>query len=222
MPGRLITIGDIHGCLDALVGLLQAIDPQPEDRIVTLGDYIDRGPDSRRVLEQLIALATRCRLIPLLGNHDEMLLEIRGGRKWLYNDWVSFGGGATLASYGSPLVEQIPQEHVDFLENCRSLYETDRDFFVHASYLPNEPLDEQPAPIMHWQSIRGNPPGPHLSGKRAIVGHTSQKEGEILDLGHLVCIDTFCYGGKWLTALDVQSGQVWQVDPNGRMRNDER
>ena len=56
-------------------------------------------------------------------------------------------------------------------------------------------------------------PSPHVSGKRAIVGHSSQKSGEILDLGHLVCIDTYCYGGGWLTALDVDTDEVWQVEP---------
>ncbi len=61
-------------------------------------------------------------------------------------------------------------------------------------------------------------PGPHESGKRAIVGHTSQKSGEILDLDHIVCIDTYCYGGRWLTALEVETGRLWQVDPHGHPR----
>jgi serine/threonine protein phosphatase 1 len=61
-------------------------------------------------------------------------------------------------------------------------------------------------------------PGPHESGKTVIVGHTSQKSGEILDLGHLVCIDTYCHGGSWLTALEVTTGQVWQANRNGELR----
>ena len=80
MPGRTIAIGDIHGCSTALAALLQAIDPQPDDTIITLGDYVDRGIDSKGVLDQLIALADRCRLVPLLGNHDEMMLHARDGR----------------------------------------------------------------------------------------------------------------------------------------------
>jgi serine/threonine protein phosphatase 1 len=63
----------------------------------------------------------------------------------------------------------------------------------------------------------GNP-GPHESGKNAVVGHTSHKDGEELELGHLICIDTYCWGGGWLTALDVASGQIWQVDRDGRTR----
>ena len=78
-PGRTIAVGDIHGCSVALTAVLQAAAPQPEDTIITLGDHIDRGPDSRGVIERLLALAGRCRLIPLLGNH-EMLLGLRGHR----------------------------------------------------------------------------------------------------------------------------------------------
>ena len=67
-------------------------------------------------------------------------------------------------------------------------------------------------------SLRDGIPGPHRSGKAVIVGHTSQKGGEVLDLGHVKCIDTFCYGGGWLTALDVHTGEVWQADRGGNMR----
>ncbi len=63
-------------------------------------------------------------------------------------------------------------------------------------------------------------PGPHISGKTAIIGHASQKSGEILDLGYLKCIDTWCYGDGWLTALDIDSGQMWQADKAGRMRDE--
>ena len=74
---RTIAIGDIHGCSAALDALLDAIRPRPEDAIVTLGDYINRGPDSRGVLDRLIKLSNQCRLIPLLGNHEQMLFEAR-------------------------------------------------------------------------------------------------------------------------------------------------
>ena len=80
------------------------------------------------------------------------------------------------------------------------------------------PMVEQPALILRWESLRDMTPGPHESGKTVIVGHTSQKGGEILDLGHLVCIDTYCCGGGWLTALDVDTEEVWQVNRNGELR----
>ncbi len=67
--GRTIAIGDVHGCSAALAALVRAISPTALDTLVFLGDYIDRGPDSRGVLEQVIALAERCSVVPLLGNH---------------------------------------------------------------------------------------------------------------------------------------------------------
>ena len=71
---------------------------------------------------------------------------------------------------------------------------------------------------LRWQPVRHSVPGPHVSGKTVIVGHSSRKDGEILDLGHVKVIDTYCYGGGWLTALDVETGEVWQAGRDGNMR----
>ena len=79
MP-RTIAIGDIHGCSVAFAALLESIDPQSDDTIVTLGDYVDRGIDSKGVIELLIALGDRCHFVPLLGNHEEMMVGAREGR----------------------------------------------------------------------------------------------------------------------------------------------
>jgi len=73
--GRTIAIGDIHGCSIALKSLIKAINPQPQDIIIALGDYVDRGFDSSGVIEELIALKTRCKLVCVLGNHDQMMLQ---------------------------------------------------------------------------------------------------------------------------------------------------
>jgi serine/threonine protein phosphatase 1 len=189
-----------------------------EDTLVFLGDYIDRGPDSRGVIDLLIDLGRRCRLVPLLGNHDEMLLGIRTSRhpiSWL----VGMGGNATLDSYGPARdLSLIPEEHFEFLGRCPNYHETDTHIFVHANYFPDIPMDEQHVGMLRWESLRHMTPGPHESGKTVIVGHTSQKNGEILDLGHLKCIDTYCYGGGWLTALEVQTGEIWQAGREGNMR----
>lgn len=215
---RIIAIGDIHGYSQALAALLNAVRPQPDDTIVTLGDYVDRGPDSRGVIEMLLALEQHCRLVPILGNHDEMMLDIAHGRREFFENWLSYGGTATLASYGCARPSQIPDAHLAFLERCQDYYETERHFFVHGNYWPGLPLPEHRALELRWESLRQRTPGPHMSGKIAVVGHTAQKDGEILDLGYLKCIDTWCYGGKWLTALDVQQGTVWQADQEGQLR----
>jgi serine/threonine protein phosphatase 1 len=217
MKPRTIAIGDIHGCSAALDALLEAIRPRLNDTIVPLGDYINRGPDTKGVIKRLIDLSHQCRLVPLLGNHDQMLLTARSGLHTM--NWIRMGGLATLQSYGTfRELNLIPDDHIKFLKNCLDYYETDTHIFVHANYFPDKPMDKQPVEMMRWKSITDMTPGPHETGKIVIVGHTSQKNGEILDLGHLKCIDTCCYGGGWLTALDVHTEEVWQADIEGNMR----
>jgi len=215
MP-RTIAIGDIHGCSQALAALIKAIEPTKDDILVALGDFIDYGPDSRGVLDQLIALQERCQVIPLFGNHEEMLMSAIYETGALQG-WLACGGRATLDSYGS--LSAIPNDHAKFLLLCRMYHETDTHIFVHANYLPNVPMEKQPDGYTRWEFIDpANPPAPHYSGRTVIVGHTPQRTGEILDVGHLVCIDTSCTGGKWLTAFDVNTKQVWQANKYGRLR----
>jgi serine/threonine protein phosphatase 1 len=136
MPGRVIAIGDIHGCSLALDALIDAIEPRPEDIIVTLGDYINRGADTKGVIEGLIDLARHCRLVPILGNHDQMLLEARSGLH--PTTWLGMGGIATLDSYGPGRdIALIPYHHLEFLEGCLDFHETDTHIFVHANYDPD-------------------------------------------------------------------------------------
>ncbi|MEO6812276.1 MAG: serine/threonine protein phosphatase, partial [Isosphaeraceae bacterium] len=130
-----------------------------------------------------------------------------------------YGGIATLQSYGDTLdLDAVPPEHIAFLETCRDYYETKTHIFVHASYFPNLRMDEQPSFVIRWESLHGGVPGPHHSGKTVVVGHSSQRQGKVFDLGYLKCIDTYCYGGGWLTALDVTTGQVWQTSAHGDLR----
>ncbi|MFN0051741.1 MAG: metallophosphoesterase family protein [Planctomycetales bacterium] len=213
---RLIAIGDIHGHSTALASLLEVIDPGLDDTLVPLGDYVDRGPDSRGVIDQLIALGKRCRLVPLLGNHDEHLLRTRAERTDPGSNWdVPVGSTATL----DRAVELFLPRHLQFIEGCRTFFETERHFFVHANYIPELPLHEHDGFTLRWLSLRQHRPQvPHYTGKTAVVGHTRQLDGEILDLGYLKCIDTGCYKGGWLTGLDVLSGRLWQVNSQGEVR----
>lgn len=214
--GRLIAIGDIHGCSHALDALIEAIHPTEDDVIVTLGDYVDRGPDVPGVLDQLIALRRRCKLMPLLGNHDQVMMAAVFGHIEP-KIWLEMDGQKTVEAYGS--IRDIPSEHTDFLSSCELCLETHSHIFMHAGYDPELPLEKQSIESLLWKSLRDGIPKCHMSGKRAIVGHTSQKNGQILDAGHIVCIDTFCCGGKWLTALDVHSGRVWQTSQSGKQRS---
>jgi serine/threonine protein phosphatase 1 len=215
---RTIAIGDIHGCAAALDALIAAIDPRPEDTVVTLGDYVDRGPDVPGVLDRLLALQKRCRLIPLLGNHEQIMLWVCDGRRELLSDWRLSGGEITLASYGCHVPEEVPARHLQFLRDCRLIHETERHFFVHGNYEADKPLDKQDPYVLLWDSLKLRVPRRHFSGKTAIIGHSRQKNGNILDLGYLKCIDTYCEGDGWLTALDVECGRIWQTDKTGKLR----
>jgi serine/threonine protein phosphatase 1 len=217
MVGRTIAIGDIHGCSIALAALIADIDPQPHDAIVTLGDYVDRGIDSKGVLDQLIELSARCHLVSILGNHDQMMLRARKGPSE-FRFWMQIGGDAALDSYSSTgTLDRIPVEHFSFLEHCVSDYVTDTHFFVHANYKPDIPIDQLDDQTLRWLSLRDSVPGPHCSGKIAVLGHTPQEE--VLDLGYLICLDTGCCSGGWLTAMDVVSGQIWQYSEHGSPRH---
>ena len=127
--------------------------------------------------------------------------------------------GGEPANVCRPLRALIPAEHLRFLKGCRDYFETVRHIFAHAYYEPDRPLHEQRWGGLRWASLPMTPK-PHCSGKGATVGHTPQRSGEILDLGFLKCIDTFCHGGRWLTALEVNTGQVWQADLQGRLRTE--
>lgn len=218
MPGRLIAIGDIHGCRDALEALWQAIAPQADDTIVALGDYVDRGPDSKGVIDKLIGYAQQCNLIAIQGNHEEMMLNVLK-EKLPPHRWLQFGGVDTLDSYGFiGDLKVIPEEHHRFFSTMVNYHETDTHIFLHANYDPALPMDKQDTFHLRWLKLTESTPGPHFSGKKVVLGHTHDRGGQIFDAGHLICIDTFCYGGGWLTALDVHSGKFWQANRQGKLR----
>jgi serine/threonine protein phosphatase 1 len=217
MP-RTIVIGDIHGCLVAFSTLIEAIDLQPEDTLVTVGDYVDRGPDSKGVLDLLLEMESKCKLVPLLGNHEEMMLAVLEGRMEPFG-WLNHGGVQTMDSYGFiGDLNCVPKTHRDLINRMPSYFETDTHFVVHANYDASLPLEEQPGDLLRWVKLSDLLPAPHVSGKRAVVGHTHDRKGEIFEVPHLVCIDTYCYGGRWLTALELESGRIWQSTPDGELR----
>ncbi len=217
---RVLAIGDIHGCSAALDRLLALIAPGPEDLLIALGDYVDRGPDSSGVLARLLKLRTKCRLVALRGNHEIMMLHARESDD-KEADWLANGGRQTLASYSvlgdaGNLVD-VPDEHWQFLEkDCLPWYETDSHFFVHANAYPELPLDEQPDYMLYWEPF--NDPAPHVSGNVMVCGHTPQKNGYPRNLGHAICLDTRAYKGGWLSCLDVNSGRLWQANQAGETR----
>jgi predicted phosphodiesterase len=135
VAGRTIAIGDIHGCATALETLLETLAPTSDDLIITLGDYVDRGPESRRVIDLLLDLEQRCELIALLGNHDLMLLRSIE-HEIAHKFWMQVGGVQTLASYGGSL-EKIPPDHLEFFHRLVPYHETDEFLFRGIFLLPS-------------------------------------------------------------------------------------
>jgi serine/threonine protein phosphatase 1 len=217
---RVLAIGDIHGCSRALDCLLAAVDPQARETVITLGDYVDRGPDSCGVIDRLLRLQRMCHLVALRGNHELMMLAARDGEAE-EKEWHRNGGDVALASYSvlgdvGKLVD-VPEHHWQFLEEkCVGWYETESHFFVHANAYPELTLAEQPDYMLYWEQF--NDPPPHSSGKVMVCGHTPQKSGRPLSLGHAICIDTWVYGRGWLSCLDVTTGRIWQANQSGEQR----
>jgi serine/threonine protein phosphatase 1 len=217
---RILAIGDMHGCSRALDVLLEAIAPQPEDTLITLGDYVDRGPDSKGVIDRLLGLRDYLTLVPLQGNHEEMMLAARHGadrRMWLY-----CGGRETMASYGGrdgsdADFDRIPEAHWQFLDQLLDFHETEHHFFVHANVHADMDLAEQPGYMLRWERL--DETVRHCSGKTMVCGHTKQHAGVPLYLGTAICIDTGVYDSAgWLTCLDVGSYRVWQANQAGELR----
>jgi serine/threonine protein phosphatase 1 len=196
-------IGDVHGCLDQLQCLVELCEQDAgaqRVKFVLLGDYIDRGPDSRGVVDFLIDLQTWSpdEIICLRGNHEDLLLsaiEDEGNEP----NWLRNGGTATLYSYRVPSLIDIPSKHLAWLRSLPTFHDDGKRFFVHAGVRPARPLDQQNGHDLLW--IRE----PFLSssknfGRFIVHGHTPLTSG-VPDLRpNRLNIDTGAVYGQALTA----------------------
>lgn len=203
---RTIAIGDVHGCSRTLNKLLNRLILREGDTLVFVGDYCDRGPDSRGVIETVLELQQRddINVVALKGNHEDMWLGVRAGT-WDHRNWMMNGGNATLASYTDSI---IPKEHLDFLESLPLYYETDTHFFVHADPSPFHPLGVQKlrADIENtflWN--RDAAGSPHWE-KIVVCGHTPGNK--VVRTNKRICIDTACVFGGTLTAYSVEDDET--------------
>jgi len=223
---RVFCIGDIHGCYDALITLVNKIPILEEDYVIALGDFIDRGPNSAEVVSWLLERYKAKQLVPILGNHEEMLRYcVEGGiGSDAYRDWLSYGGKETLQSYGVEpskkldLPSAFPPDHWEFLTGaCWDHYEMSEYLFVHANALPHLPLKHQPDEVLRWTRFTGE--RAHESGKILICGHTPQPGAVPNYLGHSICIDTGVYMPRGrLTCMEMGSELFWQSAQDGSFR----
>jgi serine/threonine protein phosphatase 1 len=226
---RVYAIGDVHGRADLLQSLLTVIDADlarsaPRRAIhVFLGDYIDRGPDSRRVLDLLIARSRSHETVCLKGNHEVFLLEVLQDPTRL-QEWRHYGGLLTLVSYGitptmSPTAEEqvelieglkraIPPEHLAFVQQLPSSFTCGDFFFVHAGVKPGIPLERQRDEDMLWIREEFLACEEHF-GKYVVHGHTPVSAPDIRS--NRINIDTGAYATGNLTLLTIQGDSLLAI-----------
>ncbi|MDZ4818352.1 MAG: metallophosphoesterase family protein, partial [Planctomycetota bacterium] len=186
---RTLAIGDIHGCDTALRTLLNQVQPRAIDTVVLLGDAVNRGPNSRDVLDQLVDLSKKSRLIYIFGNHEEVMVAALLGQAGGLPNFKEMGGRKTLDSYHGSL-DHVPDEHRELIASAFDFWETDREIFVHANLEPDVSLEQQKPLWLRWMHQKGAPL-PHPSGKRIIYGHTPQRSGLPRVIPGWIGIDTW-------------------------------
>ncbi len=216
---RTLVIGDIHGCSTALDLMLEELSPRKDDVLVTLGDYVDRGPDTRGVMQRLLELENQTQLIPLLGNHEILMLDAHS-QMVDAGSWYHVGGRQTMQSYGCmdvPDWSAVPKEHWEFLsQRLRRWHATETHIFAHANVNAMLPMPDQADDWLFWRRFEDS--HPHFSGKTLICGHTAQKDGLPRILPGRICIDTWVYGDGWLTAFDLETETFVQTSQRGELR----
>jgi serine/threonine protein phosphatase 1 len=207
---HVFAIGDVHGCAEELVKLLRKIKADPErDTFVFIGDYVDRGPDPKGVVDAILELTTRCpRVFCLKGNHEGLFLDYLAGDNenvFLYN-----GGNTTLDSYGAVYGEpfEMPPGHREFFDELL-LYHREGDvLFVHAGLRPGVPLEKQTEHDLLW--IREEfIYVPQQAADLIVFGHTPSRRPIVQ--ADKIGIDTGAVYGNKLTCLKLPEREFIQV-----------
>jgi serine/threonine protein phosphatase 1 len=197
--GQTFVIPDIHGRLDLLCNGLAQITERSRDKadvIVALGDYVDKGPASRQVIDRLLAgVGEGLRLVPLKGNHDAMMVDaVRDPSNMAA--WLAKGGDAALASYGGEIVN-VPQSHIDWLNRLQLVHVDDHRLYVHAGIDSELPLHQQNEQTLLWKRYPKGFPGGF--GKLHVVhGHDNCPDGPLLYEGR-TNLDTLAWRTGRLT-----------------------
>ena len=188
----LIAIGDIHGCVATLNDLLRLLAPSREDHLIFIGDYIDRGPDSKGVIDLCLRLKAEHECTFLRGNHEAAMLSHLAGVDT--TTWLHHGGAATLLSYMDGRKRVVmPREHMAFLQETRLFHDTPSFFFVHAGVCPERSIEEN---IRHLDEDvflmgRAHLTAKHVAWEKTVVfGHTPVPAPLFRD--GMIAIDTGC------------------------------
>lgn len=218
---RLFAIGDIHGCFNSFKELVEnQIKLKENDKLVLLGDYIDRGENSKKVIDYIIDLQEKgFDMVPLTGNHEKMLLDTFENEKnkaiWIHN-----GGAETLKSFGIDTVKNIAPKYLEFFEKLLYYYSFEEFLFVHAGFNDDAINPFQDKYYMIWKSAETYK-NTLLSDKTIIHGHRPINpelcKKQIENIQQVINIDTGCvykdkFGYGNLTAIELYSKELFVVD----------
>jgi serine/threonine protein phosphatase 1 len=227
---RVYAIGDIHGRLDLLETLLDRIAFDDERRgaakttLVFLGDLMDRGPDSRGVIDRLMRLSNSSQpCVFLMGNHEELLIRVWSGERQTAATFNRAGGRETLMSYGitreaydswdlgdvtEATARLVPQEHIDFLRSFKNWHQQGDYLFVHAGIRPGIHVEDQDVVDLRW--IRGDfTRSDEDHGMMVIHGHTITDEVD--EQPNRIGIDTGAFASGVLTAVGLEGSERWYL-----------
>jgi len=177
MTDQIVAIGDIHGCIKSLKAMWEKLEPYKDRVHLFVGDYIDRGPDSKGVIDFLLEVKQDRKTVFLRGNHELMLLNAL--ERGTAENWMMNGGRATLESYGERAsLADIPDNHIEFFKKTKLYFETESYFFVHAGIPPTHTIEESKSdPETHdyfyWGREHLNAFAPPWE-KTVVFGHTPQ------------------------------------------------
>jgi serine/threonine protein phosphatase 1 len=209
----IFAIGDVHGCADELRLLLSRLPLADDTTVLFLGDYVDRGPDSRAVLDVVLELEQRCQVVALMGNHEEMFLDyLRDPESAKAGAFIYNGGSATLASYANAQGEvNIPPAHRELVARLELCHQDEQYFFVHAG-VPLIPLAELDLRAHRHDLLWTRRPFLNTDfdwGKIIVHGHTPVRRVTVLP--NRINIDTGCVFRRRLTAIALPGEQRFSV-----------
>lgn len=216
-----LAIGDIHGSALQLQTLLGSVCSSLDETVIFLGDYVDIGPDSRQVLDLLIAFRNaRCDTQFLKGNHEFALTQYLSNGD--FSTYAALGGIATIRSYCGQVhgdvyqqfCRAIPSSHRRFIDELQVYFETGNYLFSHSGYNPDMP-DVRSLAAMIFSSHQRLFEGVHTLGKLAVCGHYFQKSRQPFISDQFICVDTGCaiLSGP-LTAVRIPEREFFQVWPD--------
>ena len=233
---RTYAVGDIHGRFDLFRQLILLIErdhagrPPVPTQIVLLGDIVDRGPDSARIVRGCMSLTqSDGSFIVLKGNHEEMMVEALRGNLSAYSAWLSFGGRETLLSFGVDVAiidkpatlsrlraaaKTVGEDTLDWLAKLPLRHRQGKYLFVHAGVRPGISVNRQHAEDLLWikdEFLNSD----HWHGAIIVHGHTIEEDGPVIRANR-IGIDTGAYRTDCLTALGIENGATWtlQTRPN--------